>query len=89
MIFFHFFPVWVLEFGKYDFRSELEKGEDHEKNVNKYIEQWMYRMLKSIPDKKDASTDEPDSTREVVIILDFDGYEIRQLGSPISKQQSM
>ncbi|CAG7719489.1 unnamed protein product [Allacma fusca] len=70
-------PIWILEFGKWDIRSALEKGEDVAANLDKHIDTAIWNFLDST---KTRSTSE-DPVTEFVVIIDANGYSFHQLNS--------
>ncbi|CAG7829652.1 unnamed protein product [Allacma fusca] len=70
-------PIWVMEFGKWDVRGVVEKGGQDLKDLEKYMDQWVYRMMESMKIKSS-----PDNlVDEVIIIFDMDNYTLLQLNS--------
>ena len=76
-----FFTVWVMEFGKWDIMEAIEQGEDYKAMFQKYVNQFIYRIIKSIGDK----ATEEDPVSHLVIIYDMDGFSFNQLASPNGK----
>ncbi|CAG7698269.1 unnamed protein product [Allacma fusca] len=71
-------PVWVVEFGKWDLRSILERGEIWDKLFDKYVDKFLWRLWKSLPIK--ATPEKP--VKECVVIFDMEGYDLQQMNSP-------
>ncbi|CAG7826570.1 unnamed protein product [Allacma fusca] len=71
-------PIWVVEFGKWDLRSYLEKGDKWEKLVDKYVDKFFWRLYESTQIK---GTEEL-PVKSGVLIVDFDGLTYRQFSSP-------
>ncbi|CAG7639361.1 unnamed protein product [Allacma fusca] len=70
-------PVWVLEFGKWDVPVLIARGEDWEEALSKHIDQWLWKMYNST-----GLRGSPDAlVKDVVAIIDMDGYNIRQINS--------
>ncbi|CAG7826571.1 unnamed protein product [Allacma fusca] len=71
-------PIWVVEFGKWDLRSFLEKGEKWEKLVDRYVDKWLWRLYDSTYIK--ATKELP--VKDGALIVDFEGFNYRQYSSP-------
>ncbi|CAG7713939.1 unnamed protein product, partial [Allacma fusca] len=70
-------PIWVLEFGKWDIRSGLLKDEEHEKALDKHIDQATWNFFNSTGLR--ASAEAP--IKEFIVLIDADGYNLQQLNS--------
>jgi hypothetical protein len=70
-------PIWVLEFGKWDIRSLVEKREDLIDDLKKHVDQWLYRMYKSTGTK--ATPENP--VKDLIVILDTEGLDLHQVSS--------
>lgn len=73
--------VWVVEFGRWDMKDVILKGEESEKELQKYIDWAIYKMIKSIGDK---STPE-NPVKEATLIFDMEGYNFEQLNTTEGK----
>ncbi|CAG7826569.1 unnamed protein product, partial [Allacma fusca] len=71
-------PIWVVEVGKWDIRTILERGEKWEKLFDKFMDKWLWRVINSTKTK--ATEDSP--VTELDLIIDADGMDYRQLSSP-------
>ncbi|CAG7824717.1 unnamed protein product [Allacma fusca] len=71
-------PIWVWEFGKWDLRQFLEKGEKWEKLVDRYFDKWLWRLYDSTNIK--ATKELP--VKDGELIVDFEGFSYRQYSSP-------
>ncbi|CAG7716192.1 unnamed protein product [Allacma fusca] len=66
-------PIWVLEFGRWDIRTTVERGPKSQAKFDKYVDQAVMIIYNSsIPD---------DGINPVIGIVDFEGYNLRQLSS--------
>ncbi|CAG7837196.1 unnamed protein product, partial [Allacma fusca] len=70
-------PIWVVEIGKWDIKSAVERGEEWEKIFTKYCNQWLYRVIQSVGLK---STEE-NTVKEAITIHDYEGFSLDQLNS--------
>ncbi|CAG7818942.1 unnamed protein product [Allacma fusca] len=70
-------PIWVLEFGKWDIRSGLLKDEEHEKALDKHIDQATWHFFNSTGLR--ASPEAPN--KEFIVLIDAEGYNLAQLNS--------
>ncbi|CAG7722747.1 unnamed protein product [Allacma fusca] len=70
-------PIWVLEFGKWDIPGMLARGSKWEKILDKHVDQWLWRMWKSLGLKSDPK----DPVTEALVIVDMEGYGFKQLNS--------
>ncbi|CAG7835491.1 unnamed protein product [Allacma fusca] len=69
-------PIWIAETGKWDARKIFDAGGEQLKMLNKHIDQALYRYNQSLSIR---STPESPVT-EGVVLLDMEGYDMRQLG---------
>ncbi|CAG7835492.1 unnamed protein product [Allacma fusca] len=69
-------PIWIAETGKWDARKIFDAGGEQLEMLNKHIDQALYRFNKSLAIR---STPESPVT-EGAVILDMEGYDMRQLG---------
>ncbi|CAG7639351.1 unnamed protein product [Allacma fusca] len=70
-------PIWVLEFGKWDIPTILARGSKWEKALDKHVDQWLWKMYDSIGMRSDPE----DPVKEAVVIIDMDGYNLKQINS--------
>ncbi|CAG7722748.1 unnamed protein product [Allacma fusca] len=68
-------PIWVMEFGKWDIRSMLEKGPEWEKALDKHVDQLLWNFYNSSGIR--STHDFP--VKEIETLVDAEGYQMRQL----------
>ncbi|CAG7828076.1 unnamed protein product [Allacma fusca] len=79
-------PVIVMEWGRWDIRTLAEKGGDRITKFEKGIDEFVKRVKSGYFSKQSS---EPNSAAEtddaqIVVVIDFDGLSLRQLGTPAS-----
>ncbi|CAG7711647.1 unnamed protein product, partial [Allacma fusca] len=72
-------PIWVVEFGKWNVRKTIEEGPRSQELLEKYIDQMALNALNSM-----NFTADPDTTPQIISIVDLEGFNYRQLASPQS-----
>ncbi|CAG7725810.1 unnamed protein product [Allacma fusca] len=67
-------PIWVCEFGKWDIRSFIEKGEESLDTLDKYVDHTLLTIYNS-------SISKDNKTIMAIGIMDWDGFQESQLFS--------
>ena len=71
-----------MEFGKWDILKAIQRSHDYKEQFQKYVDQFLYRILKSIGEQ---ATDE-DPVKHLVMIYDMEGFAFNQLATPEGRQ---
>ncbi|CAG7831926.1 unnamed protein product [Allacma fusca] len=71
-------PIWVVEVGKWDLRSVIERGPEWEKLFDTYADKILWEFWNSTNIK--TTLEFP--VKDGVLIVDFDGLDRNQLQSP-------
>lgn len=72
------FPVWILELGRWDIKGAIEAGGEVKEMFDKYVDKGIYNILSSVGERDPDNEDDP---KEVIGIIDLDGYNFEQLNS--------
>ena len=67
--------VIVYEYGKYNYKEILSKGGNATRDLNRYVDQAIWMVLKYA---NDTTSDGPG---EVVLIYDYDGFSLDHINS--------
>lgn len=66
-----------MEYGRWDIKDIVLKGEESEKELEKYVDWMIYKFIKSAGDK--ATPENP--VKEAILIVDMEGYNFDQLNA--------
>ncbi|CAG7716534.1 unnamed protein product [Allacma fusca] len=75
-------PVIVMEYGNWDFQGAAEKGGKDLEIADLFIDQLNARLLGGFFHEKSNMTDSIPVDKEIVAIVDFDGWNLSQFNSP-------
>ncbi|CAG7823370.1 unnamed protein product, partial [Allacma fusca] len=74
-------PIIVLLWGKWDTRSLAEKGGQEQRDLARRNDQFIERIKKSYYQRRINESEMGSVDDEVVLLIDYDGFELRQIQS--------